>query len=86
MENVTRPSAVVHEVPSGTLLVTRNAAGRPTRDPVGPKCDPGGPKRCRSFVNAAGVLETPGDGRNAAVRKAAFSPEAGVNETLQAFR
>ncbi|WP_347349376.1 hypothetical protein, partial [Nigerium sp.] len=42
-------------------------------------------KRCRSFANAAGVLETPGLSRNAALRKAAFSPEAGVVETLQAF-
>ena len=43
-------------------------------------------KRCRCFANAAGVLETPGLSRNAALRKAAFSPEAGVVETLQAFR
>ena len=43
-------------------------------------------KRCRCFANATGVLETPGLSRNAALRKAAFSPDAGVVETLQAFR
>ena len=53
---------------------------RPTRAP------PRRPKRCRSFANAAGVPETPGCGRNAALRTAAFSPKASVAETPQAFR